>query len=498
MKVFIAGILTETNTFAPTPTGMQAFEEGGILRGHSLDADANLDADAPLATALACLRRLCQTEGHELAAGLIAAAEPSGTTLRAVYESLRDELLQTLRAALPVQAVILPLHGAMVAEGYFDCEGDLIESVRAIVGPSVPIGVELDLHCHFTERMRREANVIVAFKEYPHTDPVERLQELWRLTLDTALGRIAPVTAVYDCRMVSFWHTTREPMKSFVQRMKDLEGHDGVLSVSFGHGFPYGDTPDTTAKVWVVADSRVDTDGQRAAALAAQLGREIWDMREAMRPDRLELDAALDQLLATPPGKPVVLADRADNSGGGAASDSTFVLRRLIERSIDNVALGAFWDPGTVQACEHAGAGAVLDLRVGGKCGPCSGDPVDLRVTVRALKNEHTQTGMGVMQACGASAWVSTDGGIDLVLVSLRCQVFGTDLFTGLGIDLASKRAVVVKSSQHFHDDFAPIAQRVLYVDTPGLLRNDLENMPYRQRDLNFWPRISNPWEAGA
>ena len=238
MKVFIAGILTETNTFAPTPTGMQAFEEGGILRGHSLDADANLDADAPLATALACLRRLCQTEGHELAAGLIAAAEPSGTTLRAVYESLRDELLQTLRAALPVQAVILPLHGAMVAEGYFDCEGDLIESVRAIVGPSVPIGVELDLHCHFTERMRREANVIVAFKEYPHTDPVERLQELWRLTLDTALGRIAPVTAVYDCRMVSFWHTTREPMKSFVQRMKDLEGHDGVLSVSFGHGFP--------------------------------------------------------------------------------------------------------------------------------------------------------------------------------------------------------------------------------------------------------------------
>lgn len=492
MKVFIAGILTETNTFAPVPTGMDAYEEAGIVRGKSMTPGH------PLAPAIACLQGLAEIEGHELAVGLLALAEAGGTTPRTVYESLRDELLEMLHAAMPVHAVILLLHGAMVAEGYLDSEGDLIARVRTIVGATVPIGVELDLHCHFTDAMHRHANVIVAFKEYPHTDILDRLKEVWRLTLDTALGRVAPVTVVHDCRMVSFWHTTREPMKSFVQRMKDLEGRDGVLSVSFGHGFPYGDTPDTTAKVWVVADSRVDTDGQRAAALAAQLGREIWDMREAMRPERLELDAALDQLLATPPGKPVVLADRADNSGGGAASDSTFVLRRLIDRSIDNVALGAFWDPGTVQACEQAGVGAMLNLHVGGKCGPYSGEPVDLRVTVRALKNDHTQTGMGVMQACGASAWVSTHEGIDLVLVSLRCQVFGRDLFTGLGIDLASKRVVVVKSSQHFHDDFAPIAQRVLYVDTPGLLRNDLENMPYRHRDLNFWPRVENPWKTTA
>ena len=346
--------------------------------------------------------------------------------------------------------------------------------------------------------MCREANVIVAFKEYPHTDPLERLEELWRLTLDTALGSIAPVTAVYDCRMVSFWHTTREPMKSFVQRMKDLEGRDGVLSVSFGHGFPYGDTPDTTAKVWVVADSRVDTDGQRAAALAAQLGREVWDMREAMRPDSLELNAALDQLLATPPGKPVVLADRADNAGGGAASDSTFILRRLIERGVGNVAMGAFWDREALETCQHAGVGAALNLRLGGKSGPTSGAPVELNVKVRALKADHVQTGLGTTQPCGASGWVSTEDGIDLVLISMRCQVFGTDLFTGLGIDLASKRAVIVKSSQHFHDDFAPIAQRILYVDTPGLLRNDLENMTYHHRDLNFWPRVDNPWKTTA
>jgi microcystin degradation protein MlrC len=492
MKIFYAGIVTETNTFAPAPTGRANFEEVGIRRG---DGTGQVSLFAP---GDELLRRLAAVGGHELAPGLMAFAQPYGTTIRSVYEQLRDELLDGLRAALPVDAVILPLHGAMVADGYPDCEGDLIERVRAIVGPAVPIGVELDLHCHFTEKMRTHADVIVAYKEYPHTDINDRLAELWALTLATAERRIRPVTAVHDCRMSSMWFTTRQPMQAFVQRMKNLEGQDGILSVSFGHGFPWGDVPESGAKVWVVANGLQPGAETKAQALASQLGRELFEMREANRVRQLSIDAALDRIPAAPAGKPTVLADVADNAGGGAASDATFILRRVVERGIGNIALGAFWDLGAVRICIDAGVGSLLQLRVGGKCGPTSGEPVDLRVTVRSIKTEHEQSGLsGSTAPCGASVWVSTEDGIDLVLISVRTQVFGPNLFTGLGIDLATKQAVVVKSSQHFHALFAPLASEVLYVDSPGLMRTDYENIPYLQRDPNYWPRVADP-RAGA
>jgi microcystin degradation protein MlrC len=484
MKVFVAGIATETNTFATLPTGMGHFIEAGIHRcGEARDEASMLPTERRL-------RALAAEGGHDLLFGLMADAQPLGRTMRAVWETLRDELIDDLRAVLPVQAVLLLLHGAMVAEGCDDCEGDLITRVRETVGPAVPIGVELDLHCHTSEAMLTRSDVVIAYKEYPHTDVVERVEEVWRLTLATATGRVRPVTAAWDCRMISFWHTTREPMIGFVQRMKSLEGRDGVLSVSFGHGFPYGDVADNGAKVWVITDG----DRPQAAALAEQLGREVWAMREQTRPSYCPLDDVLDQMLAAPPGLPVVIADRADNPGGGAMGDSTFVLHALVDRGIGNVALGAFWDLGALACCRDAGVGSTFDLRLGGKCGPTSGDAVDLRVTVRAVLDNHVQHFGKHKADCGAAAWVSTDDGLDIVIIAKRQQVLGRDLFTGLGIDLAGKRVIVVKSSQHFHADFAPIASRVLYADTPGLLRSDLENLPYRQRSLNYWPRVDDPW----
>lgn len=476
MKIHIAGIATETNTFALAPTGLAAWE---VDHGEGRSAEAQRWHAAG--------RRLAARDGHEVHFGLLAAAQPAGITVQSAYVALRDELLQRLQAALPVDAVLLALHGAMVAEGCPDCEGDLIERVRALVGPGVPIGVELDLHCHYTERMHRHADIVIAYKEYPHTDLVERFEELWALTLAAAQGRVRPVTAVHDCRMVGFWHTTREPMKSFVSRMKALEAQPGVLSVSFGHGFPWGDVPEAGAKVWVVTDG----DPALGARLAQELGQEIWDMRHQTAARSTRIAEAMDRLAAHPGGRPLVLADTADNAGGGAGSDSTFILQALVQRGIGQVALAPFWDLGALQVCAEAGVGTRLSLRVGGKLGPLSGDPVDLRVTVRALVEDHWQSGLGGHPApCGRSAWVRTDDGLDLVLISHRQQALGTELFTGLGIDLGSCRGIVVKSSQHFHAAFAPLASDVLYVESPGLLNTDFANIPYRHRSLDYWPRV--------
>ncbi len=187
------------------------------------------------------------------------------------------------------------MHGAMVAEGYDDCEGDTIEKVRAVVGPDTVIGVELDLHCHLTETMRQASDVMVIYKEYPHIDIVDRARDLYPLVVGTVEKRIRPVMAYADCRMVSMWKTTCEPLAAFVAKMLSLEGQDGILSVSFGHGFPYADVADVGAKMLVVADG----DAAKAQALADDLAAEIWAMREAASTQFDSIDEAIDAALAS-------------------------------------------------------------------------------------------------------------------------------------------------------------------------------------------------------
>jgi microcystin degradation protein MlrC len=491
MKFFIAQLATETNTFAAAPTGHGAFEEIGIFHG-----DASGREPEGGGAFLHYLRALIEADGGEVVESLCTLAQPAGRTVRHVYEALRDEILADLQAAMPVDAVQLLLHGAMAADGYDDCEGDLAARIRRIVGPLVPIGLELDLHCHFTGLMDRSADIIVAFKEYPHTDTNERGLELYRLLLATAAGRVRPVTAVFDCRMVGLWHTTREPMQGFVQRMQAAEREPGVLSVSLGHGFPWGDVPEAGAKLWVVTDN----DPALARAVADRLGAEFWALRDLTAPAFVGIDEAL-ALAPGPaaPGQgagPVVLADIADNPGGGAAGDSTFILRRLLELGIGNVAIGALWDLGAVHICKSAGVGAQLDLRIGGKCGPASGVPVDVRVTVRAIAENHTQGALGTRERLGDCVWVEAANGVHILLSSIRTQTYGTDAFTGIGISLADKAFVVVKSTQHFHAAFAPLASKVCYVTTPGAMNFDFAAIAYSLRSPNYWPRVADPHGA--
>ena len=493
MKFFTAFLATETNTFAVAPTGWGSYQEYGIFRG-----DASTRDPQGFGLSTLTLRQWLAEEGHELVESVTAFAMPLGRTVRAVYERLRDDILDDLRAAGPLDGVVLILHGAMVADGIDDCEGDLIARVREIVGPTVPIGVELDLHCHYTELMRRSADVIVAYKEYPHTDALARMRELYDIVRDTVQGRVKPVTAVFDCKMVGKWHTTREPMSGFVRRMQEVEQQPGVLSVSLGHGFPWADVPESGAKLWVTTDD----DPALAAEWAELLGREFWAIREQTGTPALSIDQALAQAkLLAPQGGPVVLADMADNAGGGALSDSTFILRELLSRGLDDVAIGGFWDLGAVQLCADAGVGARVDLRLGGKGGPTSGDPVDLSVTVMAVVEDHVQPGLmgDDFMGLGRSVWVRAGEAIDIALISKRSQVLATELFTGLGITLHDKRLIVVKSAQHFHARFAPLATAVLYVSTPGTVNVDFARLPYRVRDLDYWPRVADPhWTAPA
>ncbi len=475
MKLFLASLATETNTFSPMPTTTKQFRV--VREGKHTYLD----------TPIVIWRDKAAERGWEVAESISAGAEPAGITLKATYEMFRDEILRDLQAAMPINVVMLDLHGAMVADGYDDCEGDLIARVRQIVGEKVPIGVELDPHCHTSQTMIEKADVIITYKEYPHTDVLERAVELFAIIANAVEGKVKPHIAMFECKMISAYYTTREPMRSFVDKMKSLEGKDGVLSVSLGHGFPWGDVPDLGTKVLVVTDNNPE----KGAQLATELGREFFAMREEVVPKYLSIEEGIDRALAVS-GSPVVMADVSDNSGGGAPGDSTFMLKALLERGFKNVALGCIWDPIAVGVAIDAGEGARLDLRIGGKMGPTSGDPLDLNVTVGKIALNAFQFSGGV--PLGDSVAVSANG-IDIVLISSRTQTFTPEVFTNVGIDPMQKRLLVVKSTQHFYAKFSPIASEVIYVAAPGAIAPDFKNIPY-QRAGRLWPKYANPFAA--
>jgi len=483
LRVFVAGLQSETNTFAPWPTGARAFEEGGIRRG----ADV-LQGQGPDHRTAQLWRDLCLRDGHDFTPGLFAWAQPSGPIVQVVYEGLRDEILSELRSQGPFDVVLLFLHGAMVSSACEDCEADLVRRVRDIVGDEAVIGVELDPHCHLTQPLIDAADAVILMKHYPHDDYLERAAELYSLCLAQARGEVRPTSKIFDCRMVGFYPTTQEPMASLVARFEEIEREAGVLSVSFAHGFPWGDTPDTGSRVLIITDG----DPGLAARLSEQVGAEIYAARDALLPRFPGVEAALAEALATP--GLVVVADTADNAGGGAPGDNTSLLKAMIDRGITAAALGAIWDPIAAAACADAGVGARLKLRIGGKSGPASAQPLDVEATVRAVRERHGQTGLGNSRtAMGLSVWIEVDG-IDVVLNSIRTQVFSPDAFTGLGIDLEAKKIVAVKSSQHFHAGFAPIASKVIRVATHGAIQMDFAALPYvRKVDLNYYPRVDDP-----
>lgn len=482
MKLMIAGLATETNSFSPIPTGRLAFEEAFVSR-QATDQPANLFS-APLHE----WKRMGQERGWEVVESLCAFAQPAGPTIRSTYETYRDEILSDLKQTAP-DVFLISMHGAMIAEGYDDCEGDTLQRARAILGPDAVIGLEIDPHHQLTQTMLDAADLIVAYKEYPHTDSPDRARELFVLAADTVSGKISPVMRDYDCRMIAMFHTTRAPMRGFVDDMMAREGQGGVLSLSLSHCFPWADTDRTGARMLAITDGDPDL----AEQVVRDFGERLWGLRDQLQPQWPSISGALDLVDAAKDG-PLVLSDFADNAGGGAPADSTFVLQEVLARGMRDIALGIFWDPVLVQMCRDVGTGGRMTVRLGGKVGKMSGDPVDLEVTVRGVReNMHQMMGETEMPM-GTGVWLEADG-VHLVLSDKRTQAFHPIAFTDLGLDLSKMRAVVVKSSQHFYAGFAPIASEVIYISGPGAITPDYANIPYTKRDGAYWPKVDNPFQ---
>ena len=479
MRIFTAAAATETNTFSPIHTGDADFTDWFPAGSHP---DRREMFSAPLAIAR---EEVAKRDGWTLIEGLCASAPPAGLIRRDTWERIRDTILHDLTAALPVDMVLLGLHGAMVADGYPDCEGDLIGRVRAIVGPGVAIGGLLDPHCHLTPAMVAGADLLIAYKEYPHSDVFDRARELWDRTIAIAGRRIRPVASVADCRMIAFYHTPIEPMKGFVAALRAAEAQPGVLSASLIHGFPWGDVPHYGTRLLVYTDG----DPALGDRVAGELRDRLRVLRGRTMTALVPVAAAVAEAIG--PGDasaPLVLADFSDNVGAGCPGDATHLIGALLAAGVRDMAAAFIYDPVAVQLATAAGVGGQLPLRVGGKVCAFSGAPMDLDVEVTHLAAEATHDVIVARFDLGDVAVVRTAGNNHLVLTTRRAQCITPAAFTDFGIDLGTKCVLVPKSMQHFYTMFSKLSSRIRYVDSPGVATLALGTLPFRNIDRTIWP----------
>lgn len=474
---FFSRFATETNTFSNIPTTLASF-------------DVSFGSDLFLSESLRALKIDLADAKINLVGGLSAYAEPGAPVQQRCYEMLRDRLIAELAEAMPVDAVLLHLHGAMVSQECDDCEGDILIRLRELVGPEVPIGAMLDPHAHLTPAMIENASVLAFMKEYPHTDGDERTAAVVRILLGILDGTLNPVPAVFDCRMQGFFPTQLQPMRGFVDHLRAIEKLDGVLDVSFVHGFPFGDTPHTGAKLLVYADG----DTAKAANVAAGLHQRLWAIRQEAMLSLSTLEEALSAMCSEG-ARPLVIADFADNPGGGAPSDNVAFVRAVVEHGISDVVIGLICDPEAVRLCHEVGLGGRIDLRIGGKTGRASGLPIDLDIEVMGLaRNAHLADDGDTGYPLGDTAWVRHEG-VDIALSSCRMQLLHPSGLTHLGIDPLAYSTIIVKSSNHFAAGFGPIAGRIMHVNGEGALDTDLARIPYRKLTSPWYPKDAEPFE---
>ena len=486
MRIATGGFEHETNSFCTIPVTKETIRrtavsgEAFFLRNRGV---RNMDGGTIDA---------CRDLGIELVAVSRAELDSAGPTERAAYEEFRDRMVEELwRAHLnkPLDAVALNIHGAGIADGYSDLEGDLLRAVRERFGREIPIGITLDLHANVTPEMMELSDVTVGYKTYPHVDTyesayrvVELLHESWKRgkRFYQALVRlpwhIAPACGV----------TLSGGAGDVMQYNRNLtERTPGVFDVTFFHGFPYADVPFSGASVTAVAETP-----EAARAAAEQAAEYAWSVRHGFTAPINSPKRAMD-LAEKEPGV-VVINESSDNPGGGAPGDGTHLLREMLKRDLPGSVFGYIYDPAVArQACE-AGPGKRIDCLLGGKSDKRHGAPIPLTgALVKQVSDGRfvvkNPMGEGGTVNLGPTALLAV-GNVGIIVSEGRVQTLDDGPFEIVGIDWRKMRFIALKSSQHFKGWWQGRADAIIPCDSEGIHSADLGIFEYRYLDKTYYP----------
>ncbi|SAL28214.1 M81 family metallopeptidase [Caballeronia telluris] len=485
MKILIARMNHETNTFSPVATPLSAFGRNGPAYGE----DAYRE-NKGMQTAMAAFIDAAEREGAQIVTPVSASANPSGPVHAAAYDAICNAIVEAARGC---DAVMLDLHGAMVAENSDDGEGDLLERVRAML-PDAPIAVSLDLHANVTQKMIDNADVIVSFKTYPHVDMYESGAHAARLMFDRVHGRAQPAIAWAQPPLLT--HTLRSTtaagaMKRAVEAARAAE-REGMLAVSVLSGFSLADIEAPCISVVVVGDG----DREAAARAAERIARQIWDVRDEFfyRSAPLAESVAEGAALGRDGGKPVLLLDHGDNCMSGGTCDTMDVFEEALKQGLDGIVTGPLCDPQAVATLTAAGVGATVTLDVGNKLAGNAAKPrppLTLTGVVSAVTDgEYVISGptyTGQRAYMGRAAVLDT--GSARVLVTERThEPWDLGVFESVGIDPRGARFLILKSRMYCRPVFVPIAQGLVECDSRGVTSSDFGLFEFRKLKRPVYP----------
>src|SRR5882724_5672887 len=488
-RVLIAQFMHETNTFSKLPTTLDDYRRRFLVEGEAMvgtfkgtrnEIGGYIDAVA--------------AHGWHPVYTVAANATPSGKLTKQCWETIRDMIVEAARKAGKLDGVCLSLHGAMVTETEDDAEGALLELLRGVVGPKVPIAATLDLHANATVRMAGNANALVSYRTYPHIDGYERAVQAAALVQAAMEGKKQPCCLVVQPAMLEGAEhgRTTQPglMLDLLGKADGFEEELGINVVSIQAGFTWADIPYTGPSIAVSHEPGAEP---RAKAIAAELIDEIWRRRDEGAKSYYRPIA--DGIAAAKAGAgkqgPLVIADGTDNPGGGGYNDTTPVLKALLDAGIDNVAFGTIFDPAAVQQATKAGVGAEIEVSLGGHTDPTMGAPITAKAAVKMLSDGSFRNdgpmNAGVETGMGPTA-VLRIGGVDVVTISNRIQTIDLQVFLSQGIDPTAKSVLVVKSVQHFQAAYGPIAREIVWVDSGGICSPDISRLKFKKLRRPIWP----------
>jgi microcystin degradation protein MlrC len=488
-RVAVGMISHETNTFSPIQTPIEAFAEERI---GILEQDEVLNRLQGTKTGIGGFLEVGAEQGWEMIGTVAASATPSANIPAEVHDDLKGRMIRHLKAAGPVDAVLLHLHGAMLSENANDAEGDICRAVREVIGPDIPLFVELDLHGNITAEHCNAIDGIFCYETNPHIDPYERGLDAARALADLFDGKISrPSVYISKPPMLPAtinMRTAEGPMQKLMERAAEWEASPEIIKVGVFGGFPFADFDQAGTSMTVTA-----TNPEIGRKCADDMGRFAWEIRQEFLKTIPPVEEAVEQalqILQTPGEGPVILADVADNPGGGGSGDTPELIRELVRRGATG-AVSAVWDPETVNQARSVGIGGTAEFQIGGKADPAYGAPVEVTGTVRVLSDGqftgHGPVVRGGQVNCGPTALIDVNG-LQIVVVSVRQAANDRGHFKVVGIQPEHEPLLVIKSRGHFRADFEPIARTIIEVDAPGAANPNLERFTFGHVRRPIWP----------
>ena len=410
---------------------------------------------------------------------------PAGIVSAGAYRKLRGELTHRLARQLPLDGVLLALHGAMVAEGELDAEADIVAYVRAIVGGAAPIVVLLDMHGNISPRLVELTDLLLAYDTNPHTDAYARGRDAAAMLARLLRREIRPTSALAQPALLlpaQCTGTAAAPLAAVHARAAEIKAEDDVIGIAVMAGFAYADTPHTGPSIIVATDDQAEL----AAARADELSAILFEQRHVALP-RLHAPAAAVALAKKQENGPVILVDSADNIGGGAAGDGADALAAMLALNVREGTI-VLADPKAVAICWDAGPAAEVTLSVGGKVDAWHGKPLTVTGQVRALSDgvftcelpdNHFASFYGAAVHMGRSAWLRVDG-VNILLTEQKTPPLDLAQLRHIGIIPEVQGMIVVKSAVAYRAAYLTIASMTIEMDTPGLCSANLSRFPYR------------------